>query len=139
MVSELARRYEGSFVANRVTGAGKYDWPEEQATYEGEVHDGRKHGFGRLSFAHLPIVYEGQWVLGERHGEVRLRVSARRWRAERRHRTGHPAQETLPDPILLLPWVCSRGGGFPNLKWSAAAHRHPRVCSVVSAARTIFV
>jgi hypothetical protein len=58
-------------VANRVTGAGKYDWPLERATYEGEVTDGYKHGFGRLSFADVPIVYEGQWVNGQRHGEVR--------------------------------------------------------------------
>ena len=65
-------RYEGSFVANRVTGAGRYDWPAERATYEGEVADGCKHGFGRLSFADVPIVYEGQWANGQRHGEVRV-------------------------------------------------------------------
>jgi hypothetical protein len=44
----------------------------------------------------------------------------RRWRAaERRHPAGHermgsPTLQTLQDPILLLPWLCSRGGGFPN-------------------------
>lgn len=59
-------------MANRVTGAGKYEWPSERATYEGEVIDGCKHGFGRLSFADVPIVYEGQWDNGQRHGEVRV-------------------------------------------------------------------
>jgi hypothetical protein len=27
---------------------------------------------------------------------------------------GSPTLQTLQDPILLLPWVCFRGGGFPN-------------------------
>jgi hypothetical protein len=42
------------------------------------------------------------------------------WRApERRHATGRerlgsPTLQTLQEPILLLPWVCFRGGGFPN-------------------------
>jgi hypothetical protein len=40
--------------------------------------------------------------------------------AERHHptgrdRVGSPALQTLQDPILLLPWLCFRGGGFPNL------------------------
>jgi hypothetical protein len=44
----------------------------------------------------------------------------RRWRAaERRHptgreRTGSPTLQTHQDPILLLPWLCFRGGGFPT-------------------------
>jgi hypothetical protein len=31
-----------------------------------------------------------------------------------RERTGSPTLQTLQDPILLLPWVCFRGGGFPT-------------------------
>jgi hypothetical protein len=27
---------------------------------------------------------------------------------------GSSTLQTLQDPILLLPWVCFRGGGFPN-------------------------
>jgi hypothetical protein len=27
---------------------------------------------------------------------------------------GSPTLLTLQEPILLLPWVCFRGGGFPN-------------------------
>jgi hypothetical protein len=44
----------------------------------------------------------------------------RRWRAaERRHPTGRermgsPTLQTFQDPLLLLPWVCFRGGGFPS-------------------------
>jgi hypothetical protein len=38
---------------------------------------------------------------------------------ERSHPTGRermvsPTLRTLQEPILLLPWVCFRGGGFPN-------------------------
>ena len=38
---------------------------------------------------------------------------------ERLHRTGRermgsPTLQTLQDPILLLPWLSFRGGGFPN-------------------------
>ena len=31
-----------------------------------------------------------------------------------RERTGSPTLQTLHEPILLLPWVCLRGGGFSN-------------------------
>ena len=47
-------------------------------------------------------------------------VSSSRWRAiERRHPTGRermssPTLQTLQDPILRLPRLCFRGGGFPN-------------------------
>jgi hypothetical protein len=27
---------------------------------------------------------------------------------------GSPTMQALQDPILLLPWVCFRGGGFSN-------------------------
>jgi hypothetical protein len=47
------------------------------------------------------------------------RGSVSRRAAERRHptgrsRTGSPTLQKLQDPILLLPWVCFRGGGFPS-------------------------
>jgi hypothetical protein len=29
---------------------------------------------------------------------------------------GSPTLQTLQDPILLQPWLCFRGGGFPNPK-----------------------
>jgi hypothetical protein len=32
----------------------------------------------------------------------------------RRERTDSSTLQTLQDPILLLPWLCFRGGGFPN-------------------------
>jgi hypothetical protein len=50
------------------------------------------------------------------------------WRAaERRHPTGRgrkgsPTLQTLQDPILLLPWVCSQGGGFPALPQRQHTH-----------------
>jgi hypothetical protein len=35
--------------------------------------------------------------------------------------------QTLQDPILLLPWLSFRGGGFPNPKGEAwAAHASTR-------------
>jgi hypothetical protein len=48
-----------------------------------------------------------------------------RWRraAETSYLTGReimgpPILQTLQDPILLLSWLCFRGGGFPNpLRW----------------------
>jgi hypothetical protein len=54
---------------------------------------------------------------------------------QRRHRTDRESMDsttlqTLQDPILLLPWVCFRGGGFPNTgfdvqrRWRAAERRH---------------
>ena len=33
-----------------------------------------------------------------------------------RERMGSPTLQTLQDPILLQPWLCFRGGGFPNPK-----------------------
>jgi hypothetical protein len=54
---------------------------------------------------------------------VRLfRVSAARGeggegcRPTGRERMGSPTMQALQDPILLLPWVCFRGGGFSNPK-----------------------
>jgi hypothetical protein len=46
-------------------------------------------------------------------------VPCERLAAECRHPTGRermgsPTLKTLQDPILPLPWVCFRGGGFPN-------------------------
>jgi hypothetical protein len=34
---------------------------------------------------------------------------------------GSPTMQTLQDPILLLPWLCFRGGGFPNPREPTAA------------------
>jgi hypothetical protein len=66
-------------------------------------------------------------VLVDDHPEVRQHLtlpqpdlgfgSQRGWRAaERRHptgreRMGQSTSQTLQDPILLLPWLCFRGGG----------------------------
>ena len=41
---------------------------------------------------------------------------------ESRERMGSPTLQTHQDPILLLPWLCSRGGGFPNPRYSVSKH-----------------
>jgi hypothetical protein len=40
---------------------------------------------------------------------------------ESRERMGSPTLQTHQDPILLLPWLCSRGGGFPNPRYSVSS------------------
>ena len=74
------------------------------------------------TYALFPALCRALWAVASALIEVRVRVSAERcrWRAaERRHRTGRermssPTLDTLQDPILLTPWLCFRGGGFPN-------------------------
>jgi hypothetical protein len=37
---------------------------------------------------------------------------------------GSPTLQTLQEPILLTPWLCFRGGGFPNLGATVRADNH---------------
>jgi hypothetical protein len=45
---------------------------------------------------------------------ARFRYPEQRRHLTGRERIGQPTLQTLQDPILLLPWLCFRGGGFPN-------------------------
>jgi hypothetical protein len=42
-----------------------------------------------------------------------------------RERMDSPALQTLQDPILLLPWLYFRGGGFPNPSLGASQATSP--------------
>jgi hypothetical protein len=76
---------------------------------------------------------KGEWMPDVRHRmhdavwvKVRVRFPARCGAAERRHPTGRermgsPTLRTPQEPILLLPWVCFRGGGFPNPSWEGSS------------------
>jgi hypothetical protein len=38
-----------------------------------------------------------------------------------------PTLQTLKDPILLPPWVCYRGGVFPNPRGTCAPAAHAKI------------
>ena len=42
-----------------------------------------------------------------------------------RERIGSPTLQTLQEPILRTPWVCFRGGGFPNPRANAGVDTTP--------------
>jgi hypothetical protein len=61
-----------------------------------------------ISFVLRPSVEHG----GELHNIPRTPLAGEV--PHRRREDGSFTLQTLQDPILLLPWVCFQGGGFPN-------------------------
>jgi hypothetical protein len=64
------QRYEGQFLANKITGKGRYFW-SDGFDYIGELLNGRRHGQGRWSSAIHNLLAEGSWQHGGLSGYVR--------------------------------------------------------------------
>lgn len=63
--------YEGDFRENVIRGQGIFRWPNA-CVYEGEVADGLRHGFGTLRHDPSGLSYVGNWLMGKKHGKGRM-------------------------------------------------------------------
>jgi len=60
-------KYQGKWVANKMSGKGKTLWKTRNINYIGYYLEGKKHGLGKMAFPDGKI-FVGFWSFGKRNG-----------------------------------------------------------------------